>query len=173
VVAHHHLTWEDAEVVVVLAAALHDLGLAVQPRQPGAASLALAALKARELLADAYEPKPRAIVLAETLHAIAAHHAPSEAMTLEAGVLSLADALDMAEGRTRPPANGNGASLPIIDEVFIKKGIQAPVRVEIHARHAAALAYARDQLERHLEYSPLAGLIEVSLPHETHLESPT
>src|SRR5258706_7192568 len=70
-VARHRLTPEDAEVIVVLAAAVHDLGLAVhvQPAQAAPASLALAERKSRELLAGLYPVRERTIVAARGLHA--------------------------------------------------------------------------------------------------------
>jgi metal-dependent HD superfamily phosphatase/phosphodiesterase len=172
VVAQYHLTWDDAEVVVVVAAALHDLGLTVRPQQPEAAGLALAALKARELLADVYPLRPRAIILTETLHAMATLRNPAEAMTLEAGVLALADALDMADGRTRLPAEADAKPLPVIDEVLIRKGTHTPVRVEIRTRTADALTHAHNLLHDHLQHSPLAGLVEIAAPRDSHAERP-
>src|SRR5574337_1202511 len=103
IVAHHGLTPEDAEVVVVLAAALHDLGISIHRDNHEEFSLALANLKAKELLQGLYPLRERTIVVSEALHAIIAHHGDMRCLTLEAGVLKVADALDMTEGRSRIP----------------------------------------------------------------------
>ncbi len=61
IVANHHLTPEDAEVAVVLAAALHDLGISIHRDNHEEFSLALANLKAKELLNDLYPIRERTI----------------------------------------------------------------------------------------------------------------
>src|SRR5689334_21652275 len=70
-VTHHRLTPDEAEIIVVLAAALHDLGLAVHTDAAVAAqaSLMLADRKVRELLEDLYPVRERTAPLAEALHA--------------------------------------------------------------------------------------------------------
>ncbi|MGH2522705.1 MAG: HD domain-containing protein [Anaerolineales bacterium] len=158
VVVHHHLLPEDAEVMVVLAAALHDLDIAAYggARAESLTPL-LATLKARELLADLYPPRKRAIVFSEALHAIAAHHAQVRSLTLEAGVLTLADALDLAAGRLRR----NGADDVAINEVTIRKGAGRPVCVEVHMRAATGLFQVEALLRSRLQQSTLAELVEI------------
>jgi len=165
VVTQHHLTPEDAELVVVLAAALHDLGIITHYDHHPEHSLPLAFIKARELLAGLYPVREQTIVISETLHAIATHHGSGRCLTLEAGVLRLADALDMTAGRTRPvTASSNGAAASgelVVDEVQIKKGDGRPVRVEIRIGHPAGLHQMEDSLRRKLQGSPLFGLVEI------------
>src|SRR5215510_13678690 len=95
-VAQHRLTADEAEIIVVLSAAVHDLGLAVhtEPRLAAHAGLVLADRKLGELLGDLYGPRERAIVRAEVLHAVVAQEPGAVCLTLEAAVLKLADALD-------------------------------------------------------------------------------
>ena len=73
-IARHRLTPEEAEVIVVLASAVHDLGLAVFAESAAAAhaSLVLADRKCRELLSGLYPARERTIIAVECLHAVMA-----------------------------------------------------------------------------------------------------
>jgi uncharacterized protein len=103
VVSHYGLTNDEAEVIVVLAACLHDLGIAVHRDDHERYSLILAYPKARQLLSEIYPEPTLTIIVAETLHAVIAHRADIRCLTIEAGVLKVADALDMTQGRSRIP----------------------------------------------------------------------
>jgi len=70
VVSDHNLTVEDAEVIVVLSALLHDLGMSVHRIDHEQYSLFIAMPKIKELLLDLYEVAPRTILTSEILHAI-------------------------------------------------------------------------------------------------------
>src|SRR6059036_1871164 len=69
-VEDYGLTNDDAEIVVVLSALLHDIGMSVHRRQHEDFSLFLAEPKMRELLADLYEEPERTVVVSEALQAI-------------------------------------------------------------------------------------------------------
>ena len=164
VVAAHGLAREDAEVLVVLAAALHDVGLAVHAERRAEFGLALAHDRARDLLAGLYGVRERTLLTAEALHAIAAHLNAWPGLTLEAGILRLADALDMTKGRARTPEAAD-SGLPAlaaasIEEVSLRRGESRPVRIEIRLNQASGAPHAEDLLRRRLAGSPLAGLVE-------------
>lgn len=159
VMTHHHLPREEAEVIVVLAAALHDVGHAAHPQAPASLGLVLAERKARDLLTGLYTPRERTIVLAETLHAIHAHLHDQPGQTLESHILRLADALDMThhrQGTGRLPSQPGG-----ISEVSLVKGLTGPVRVEVRLHQASALPVAQQALARALHHSPLSALVEL------------
>jgi metal-dependent HD superfamily phosphatase/phosphodiesterase len=175
VVANHHLTPAEAEVIVVLAAALHDLGISIHRDNHEEFSLALANLKAKELLAELYPIPERTIIVSEALHAIIAHHGDMRCLTLEAGVLKVADALDMTTGRSRIPFEAGSSSIhavsaAAIDEVTIKKGESRPVRVEIRMSNSAGIFQVDELLRRKLQNSTLAGLVEVAARVEGETE---
>lgn len=158
-VAQHGLVREDAELAVVLAAALHDLGLVIHYEQHAEYGLALALDKARILLAGLYPLRERTILVAEVLHAIAAHFDRLPCLTLEAGVLRVADALDLTKGRSRSPEPALASAA--IEEVSLQRGTALPVRVEIRMSQASGLAPARALLRHRLQGSTLQGLVEV------------
>jgi metal-dependent HD superfamily phosphatase/phosphodiesterase len=101
----------DAEVVVALGALFHDLGMSVHRADHEAYSLFIADLKLREILPHLYETGPAAIIRSEILHAIIAHRSEGEPLTLEAGIVRIADALDMAKGRSRIPFEAGSVSI--------------------------------------------------------------
>jgi metal-dependent HD superfamily phosphatase/phosphodiesterase len=159
-VARHRLTPEEAEVIVVLAAAVHDLGLAVHTEvaQAARASLMLAERKCRELLTGLYPVRERTIVLVECLHAVSALEPGVACGSLEASLVKLADALDLAKSRGRPASSMGDAEVSAfssagIEEVRIEKAKGPPVRIVIRLSQLSA----RDVVERRLQ-SKLRGL---------------
>ena len=156
IVTQHRLPAGEAEVVVVLAAALHALGLAVQAEPYSAAGLALATVKGRELLAELYGVRERTTVLAETLHAVAALDPSARCLTLEAGLLRLADALDLSTGRARGLADG-----PQVAEVTIQKFAAPPVRVVINLTQPDGAPALADLLAARLRGCRLEALVAV------------
>ena len=130
-VTDHGMRERDAEVVVAAGALLHDVGMSIHRADHEAYSLFLAERKLRELLDGVYEePAERAVVIAESLHAIIGHRRRGEPYTLEAGVVRVADALDMAQGRSRLPVEAgqmgiHSISAAAIDEVEIEAGERA------------------------------------------------
>src|SRR5690554_6348782 len=103
VVTNYALTLDDAEVVVALAALLHDVGMSVHRSDHETYSLFIAERKLRELLEPIYDRATATILRSEALHAIISHRSGSRPLTVEAGIVRVADALDMAKGRSRIP----------------------------------------------------------------------
>jgi metal-dependent HD superfamily phosphatase/phosphodiesterase len=166
IVSDHGLSARDAEVVVAAAALLHDTGMSIHRNDHEAYSLFLADRKLHELLASIYEEPERTVVVSETLHAIIGHRRRGEPYTLEAGVVRVADALDMAHGRSRIPFEAGKVSIhslsaAAIDEVRIEKGEERPVRVEIVMNNSAGIFQVDDLLATKLRGTPLEGQVEV------------
>src|SRR4029078_7913734 len=66
-------------------------------------SLFLAEPKLRELLDGIYDEPDLTVVVSEVLQGIISHRSDGEPLTLEAGILRVADALDMEQGRSPRP----------------------------------------------------------------------
>ena len=103
----YRLSADDSEVIVVLAALLHDVGMSIHRRDHEDWSLFLAEPKMRELLEGVYSEPELTVVVSEALQAITSHRADGEPLSLEAGVLRVADALDLAKGRSRIPLSAD------------------------------------------------------------------
>ena len=166
VVADHGMSPRDAEVVVAGGALLHDVGMSIHRNDHEAYSLFLAAGALDELLADSYREPERTIVASEILHAIIGHRRRGEPYTVEAGVVRVADALDMAEGRSRIPVEGgqygiHALSAAAIDKVNIEAGEERPVKIEIEMNNSAGIFQVDDLLATKLRGTPLEGHVEV------------
>ncbi|MCL4545739.1 MAG: HD domain-containing protein [Chloroflexi bacterium] len=166
VVKDHGLHRTDAEVIVVLAAALHDIGISVHRHLHDQYSIMLAAPKARDLLAPLYEEPERTIVVSEVLHAIAAHEWEETCLTIEAGCVKVADALDMSKGRSRIPFHAgkvdiHSVSAAAVDRVEIGKGIAKPISINIILNNSAGIFQVDELLKRKLENSTIRDYIDL------------
>lgn len=152
VVTNYELDVMDGEVVIAAAALLHDIGMSIHRSDHEGFSLFIAQSKLKELLAGIYEPRTATIMRSEVLHAIIAHRAGGHPLTLEAGVVRVADALDMAQGRSRIPFAAGSVSIhsisaAAIEAVHIEAGETKPVRLRIDMVNSAGV-FQLDQLFR-------------------------
>ena len=165
-VTDHGMRDRDAEVVVAGGALLHDVGMSIHRADHEAYSLFMVEERLQSLLAGCYEEPERTVVSQEILHAIIGHRRRGEPYTLEAGVVRVADALDMAEGRSRIPVEGgqygiHALSAAAIDKVSIEAGDERPVKIEIEMNNSAGIFQVDDLLATKLRGTPLEGHVEV------------
>jgi len=151
-VKNYELEVHHAEVVVVLAALLHDIGMSIHRSDHESYSLFIAQPKVAELLEGIYEPRTATLMRADVLHAIIAHRSGGRPLTLEAGIVRIADALDMAKGRSRIPfATGSTSihsiSAAAVEAVHIEAGETRPVRIRVDLSNSAGV-FQLDQLFR-------------------------
>ena len=166
VVRDHKLRTEDAEVVVVLASALHDIGHVIHRSDHEALSLVLAAPLIDELLEDLYDERTRTIIKGETLHAIYTHQRELRPLTLEAGIVKVADALDMESGRARIPFSIGRLSIHSVSAMAIRKvslsaGEARPIKISIEMSNSAGIYQLDNLLREKLKNSTLAPYVEV------------
>lgn len=166
VVTDHGMSATDAEVVVAGGALLHDIGMSIHRVDHEAYSLFLASDVLDDLLFKCYDEPERTIIASEILHAIIGHRRRGEPYTLEAGVVRVADALDMAQGRTRIPMEAgregiHSISAAAVDEVRIDAGTERPVRIEIDLNNSAGIFQVDDLLATKIRGTPLEGRVEV------------
>jgi uncharacterized protein len=165
-VVDHGMRNRDAEVVVAAGALLHDVGLSIHRSDHETYSLFLAERKLRHLLADVYEEPQRTVVVSEALHSIIGHRRRGEPYTLEAGVVRVADALDMAQGRSRIPFEVgrigiHSLSAAAVDEVDISAGTDRAIRLEIKLNNSAGIFQVDDLLATKIRGTPLEPHVEV------------
>src|ERR1044072_1457413 len=97
----YSMTNRDAEVVIAGGCLLHDLGMSIHRVDHESFSLFLAADLLPQLLEKVYEEPDRTVISSEILHAIIGHRKGGRPLTLEAGIVRVADALDLEHGRSR------------------------------------------------------------------------
>jgi metal-dependent HD superfamily phosphatase/phosphodiesterase/ribonuclease HI len=166
VVREYGLQNEDAEIVVVLASLLHDIGMCIHRDDHERYSLFLAEPLIKELLTGLYEIPARTVLVSETLHAIIAHRSGGNPLTLEAGIVRVADALDMAKGRSRIPfeagaVNIHSVSAAAIESLEIDHGEEKPVRLRVRMTNSAGIFQLDQLLKEKLQGSGLEPYIEV------------
>ena len=166
VVADYGMSERDAEVVIAAGCLLHCVGMSIHRDDHERFSLFLTADKIGSLLAGVYEEPERTIIASEALHAIIGHRRKGNPFTVEAGIVRVADALDMARGRSRVPfesghQNIHSLSAYAIEEVKISPGEDRAVRVEIEMSNSAGIFQVDELLATKLRGSGLEEHIEV------------
>jgi metal-dependent HD superfamily phosphatase/phosphodiesterase len=162
----HGMQPQDAEVVIAAGCLLHDTGMGIHRIDHEAYSLFLAADKLGGLLERCYDEPERSLIATEAMHAIIAHRRRGEPLTIEAGIVRVADALDMAEGRSRIPfesgrPNIHSLSAAAIEKVRIEPGEEKAVRIEIDMNNSAGVFQVDELLATKLRGSGIEEHIEV------------
>lgn len=166
VVKHYGMKNEDAEVIVVLGSIFHDLGMTVirDRHEMFGALLALGFIE--KYLQPIYSEEDRTVICSEVLHAIVAHENPNKPLTLEAGIVRVADALDMEKGRARIPFQAgkvdiHSVSALSIERVSIQEGAEKPVTIRITMSNSAGVFQIDELLKPRIENSGLQNYIHV------------
>ncbi len=166
VVKNYGMANEDAEVVVVLASILHDLGMTVIRNHHEMYSAMLAREFTERLLKPVYSEEERAIITSEVLHCIVAHERPNVPLTVEAGIVGIADALDMEAGRARIPFESgkidiHAVSALSIEKVEIVEGGKKPITISIKMSNSAGVFQIDELLKPRIEISGLQEYFHV------------
>jgi uncharacterized protein len=169
------MTRDDAEVVVALTALTHCVGMSVHRKGHEDFSLFLAEPKLRELLAGLYDEPDLTVVVSEVLQGIISHRSDGEPLTLEAGILRVADALDMEQGRSRIAFERgrvgiHSLSAAAIEEVEIGDGERKPIRISIRMNNSSGIYQVDGLLKAKLRGSGLEPYVEVLAHIDTEAE---
>jgi uncharacterized protein len=127
IVENYGMQNEDAEVVVVLGSIFHDLGMIVQRYNHEKYSAFLALEFIEKCLTPTYNEEQQAIITSEVLYAIVTHEQPvsneptNKILTKEAGIVGIADALDMEAGRARIPFQAGKVDIHAVSALSIEK----------------------------------------------------
>jgi len=166
IVKNYNMKNEDAEVVVVLGSIFHDLGMTVIRRRHEFFGAMLAWNFLDKLLRTIYSKEERTIIESEVLHAIVSHERPNKPLTIEAGIVGVADALDMEAGRARIPFEAgkvdiHAVSALSIQHVEIQEGREKPVTIKITMSNSAGVFQIDELLKPRIENSGLQNYIHV------------
>ncbi|MGZ0745652.1 HD domain-containing protein [Haloparvum sp. AD34] len=156
----------DEAVIVALAATIHDIGHVVHRDDHSYYSIPLAADLLDRFLPQFYETEAMVRVKAEVLHAILCHHTEEQPLTREAGVIRIADGLDMERGRSRIPYEKGGRGIntissQAIEQVTLRSGDDSVVCVEIEMNNAAGVYQVDNLLKAKLRDSMLEDNIRI------------
>ncbi|MEJ2264694.1 MAG: HD domain-containing protein [Anaerolineales bacterium] len=165
IVKYYDLTNQHAELVVLLASLYHDLGMSISREGHEEFSLFLANDILHRTL-DFLPLEERTIIASEVLHAIISHRSGGDPYTIEAGIVRVADALDMSQGRSRIPYEGGNVdiysvSAAAIDNVEISEGTDRPIHINILMNNSAGLFQVDELLKRKLQGSGIEDYVKV------------
>ena len=166
IVKHYSMRNDDAEVVVVLGSIFHDLGMVVTRNDHEKYSVLIALEFIEKCLTPVYSEEERAIISSEVLHAIVAHEQPNKPLTVEAGIVTIADALDMESGRARIPFESgkidiHAVSALSIEKVEIIEGEKKPITIKITMSNSAGVFQIDELLKPRIESSGLQKYFHV------------
>jgi len=166
IVKNYNMKNEDAEVVVVLGSIFHDLGMTVAREGHALYGVLLASQLIEKYLQSIYSEEERTIIISEVMHCIVSHEDPIKPLTVEAGIVRIADALDMEEGRARIPFQAgkvdiHSVSALSIEKVSIQEGEQKPVTIRITMSNSAGVFQIDELLKPRIENSGLQNYIHV------------
>ncbi|MFP4180121.1 MAG: hypothetical protein ACLFNZ_06880 [Spirochaetaceae bacterium] len=177
--------WEleehDAEVIVFLASVMHDLGNSVHRDLHDDLGVNLALQILPDILGTTYpDRRVRQIITTETLHAMVAHDTEMAVYTVEAGVVRIADGLDMKKGRARIGFEAGKkdihsiSAMAIEDVRLLKPEGEKPVSVEIVMKDAAGIFQVDYLLKKKIKGSGLEKYVEIlaKISQETGNEHP-
>ena len=153
-------------MVVVLGSIFHDLGMMVTRDGHEQISALLSASFIEKYLQQIYNEEEIAIITSEVLHAVLSHELPRKPLTIEASIVSIADALDMEEGRARIPFEAgkvdiHSVSAMSIQRVEILEGREKPITIRIAMSNPAGVFQIDQLLKPRIENSGLRDYIHV------------
>ena len=174
-VSDYGMERDDSEVVVALTALTHCVGMSVHRKGHEDFSLFLSEPKLRDLLTGIYEEPELTVVVSEVLQSTIIHRADGEPLTLEAGILRVADALDMEQGRSRIAFERgrigiHSLSAAAIEEVEITDGEEKPIRISIRMNNSSGIYQVDGLLKAKLRGSGLEPYVEVIAHIDTEAE---
>lgn len=165
VVKDYKLSHNHAELIVLLASLLHDTGMSVNREGHEEFSLFITNNLLRELI-DFLPVPEKTIVISEVLHAIINHRSGGHPATLEGGIVRVADALDMSQGRSRIPFEAGkvdiySLSAFAIDEVNISEGKEKPILIQIYMNNSSGIFQIDELLKSKLNDSGIEEHIKI------------
>ncbi len=170
IVKNYGMKNEDAEIVVVLASIFHDLGMTVIRNHHEVFSGFLSLQFIEKCLTPIYNEEDQAIITSEVLHAVVSHEHPTaqtnKPLTVEAGIVGIADALDMEAGRARIPFRAgkvdiHAVSALSIEKVEILENEEKPLTIKITMSNSAGVFQIDELLKTRIETSGLQEYFHV------------
>lgn len=165
IVNDHDLTYEHGELVIFLASMTHDLGMSINRKGHEEFSLIIANRLLRDIL-DFLPVWERTIIVSEVLHVIISHRNYGTPYTVEAGIMRVADALDLSKGRVKVAQEKGhidiyNTSAAAIESMEIQNGKEKPIQIEIKMNNSIGLFQVDELLKEKLKGSGIEQYFEV------------
>jgi metal-dependent HD superfamily phosphatase/phosphodiesterase len=165
-VVDHAMSADDARVVVLLGLALHDVGMSIHRDRHELLSVPIALDWLRRQLPPIYAEPQLTVIISEVVHAVLAHNVNERCLTLEAGIVKVADALDMTKGRSRKAISAgkidiHSISAAAVESVRVTRGTNKPIRVEVEINNPAAIFHLNEVFGQKLAHSSIQPYVEV------------
>jgi metal-dependent HD superfamily phosphatase/phosphodiesterase len=98
--------------------------------------------------------------------ALLAHNVNERCLTLEAGIVKVADALDMTKGRSRKAISAgkidiHSISAAAVEAVRVTRGTNKPIRIEVDINNPAAVFHLNEVFGQKLARSSIQEYVEV------------
>ena len=167
-IKQYDIDFNDAEVVVFLAGVLHDIGVSLHREHHSLSSVYLAGNIIDRILKGIYKEEEKTIIKAEVLHCLFSHHVEVKPLTLEAGIIRVADALDNASGRAKIPfSKGNLDSHSIssmsIKEIEVTPGKEKPINIRVLMSSSAGMFQVENLLKSKIAGTKLEKLVRIEV----------
>jgi len=166
-VKERHGTAEDAQVVVLLGALLHDIGNAVHRKNHEKTGIYLAGGVLDQVLPDFYRGAKFQKIKLFVLGCVYESGDGTDATSVESGIVKIADGADCEKGRARIPYRLFGkpdihsVSALAIKRVEIGPGRAAPARITVDMTNPAGLFQVNEVLGKKVAGSGLKQYVEI------------
>ncbi|MGC9059939.1 MAG: HD domain-containing protein [Thermoplasmata archaeon] len=159
-------TYEDAQLVVLVATYLHDVGNGIHREMHYHHGILLLGNVIDALLFRYYQPRKAARLKASIFECIYTHDEAVPCISIEGGCVTVGDGTDMANGRARVPFSKgkvdiHSVSALAIKKVKIREGVEKPVRIEIEMTCSAGLFQIQEVLGPKIRTSGIENYLEV------------
>src|SRR4030081_1815453 len=127
---------DEARVVLLLGLALHDVGMSIHRDRHELLSVPIALDWLGRTLPPTYSEPQLTVVISEVVHAVLAHRVNERCLTLEAGIVKVADPLEMTKGRSRKALSAgkidiHSISAAAVEAVRVVRALNNPIRIEV------------------------------------------
>src|SRR5438309_6822243 len=165
-ITDHAMSEDDTRVVVLLALALHDVGMSIHRDRHELLSVPIALDWLRRKVPPVYAEPQLTVIISEVGHAILAHNVNERCLTLEAGIVKVADALDMTKGRSRKALSAgkidiHSISAAAVEAVRVVRGTNKPIRIEVDINNPSAVFHLKEVFGQKLAHSSIQEYVEV------------
>ena len=157
-----------SKLITMIGAYLHDIGNAIHRYNHHINGCILARPILDRILSELV-PRERVYeIRQEILHIIYAHDEEVPALTIEAGVVKVADGTDMAEGRARVPyrlgkVDIHSVSALAIKRVYIEEGSEEkPIKIVVDMKNPAGIFQIENVFMLKVKTSGIENLVEVT-----------